>query len=381
MLIVSRWWDLAVVAVCALVAALAVVTTEPLPWLTIGGMAAYAMAYLALGRHALANEGGASASLLSALIVVTVTVACAGSPIAATAQMVAYPTLWLIGSQFVPILAWNLALAAGVVAGTAMSSDLTSGLLTAALSLSMSLFIGFWISRVSAYGLERDRLLAELRASQEEVSALERQAGQDAERQRVAREIHDTIAQSLTGLVMAAQRATREVAGESGTERTAENLAVIESLATDALREARALVAGYSAAPAALGPALGRITAAFERETGVRVSLEVAALPPLTREQEVVLLRCVQESLANVRKHASASRVGVRVAVAGDGAVELRVTDDGVGLAATRSRPGEGTGIAGMRERVALAGGSFDVTSDDGGTRVDVRVPVEAVAG
>jgi signal transduction histidine kinase len=105
----------------------------------------------------------------------------------------------------------------------------------------------------------------------------------------------------------------------------------------------------------------------------VRVELDLAALPgPLPRDVEVVLLRTAQEALANVRRHAHASHVRLRLA-AGEGTAELEVLDDGLGIAAGTP---DGIGLRGMRERVAAGGGDLHVAADPaGGTRVRVRVP------
>jgi len=110
----------------------------------------------------------------------------------------------------------------------------------------------------------------------------------------------------------------------------------------------------------------------FTRETGVAVEAAVQADVP--RTLEVVLLRCAQEGLANVRKHAGARRVELEV-TAEAGAAVLTVTDDGAGLPAEHE--GRGFGVAGMRDRVALVGGSLDLRDHaGGGARLTVRIPL-----
>ena len=99
----------------------------------------------------------------------------------------------------------------------------------------------------------------------------------------------------------------------------------------------------------------------------------------LDRSVEVVLLRCAQEALSNVRKHANAASAAVRLTDAVGGA-ELTIADDGVGLASAASELEEsGFGLRGMRERVSLVGGTFSVATDHG-TVVRVLVPTEATA-
>ena len=246
----------------------------------------------------------------------------------------------------------------------------------ALLSFAFSVALGLWITRIQDYGTERDRLLTELRATQDVVAALERQAGVTEERARVAREIHDTIAQSLTGLVMTAQRASSKAARSP--ESVGPELALMEQLAQEALTEARTLVASYTPVTVAGGlPAtLAALAGRFTTETGVAVDVTGGA-PDVDREAEVVLLRCVQEALANVRKHAQARSVLVALDPTG-----VTISDDGVGIGEVA---GSGYGLAGMAERVRLAGGTVDVAGGDtGGTTVRVVLPrrakVEAVS-
>ena len=214
-------------------------------------------------------------------------------------------------------------------------------------------------------------MLTELRAAQEEVSLLERQAGITEERARVAREIHDTIAQSLTGLVMTAQRASSIAA--KAPESLGPTIALMENLATEALAEARSLVAAYTpvSVTGGLPTTLAALADRFSLETGVAITVTGEA-PDADREAEVVLLRCAQEALANVRKHAHAHKVSIVLQTTPDGA-ELTVTDDGVGIG---EEAGRGYGLAGMAERVRLAGGTLNVgPSVTGGTSVQVVLP------
>ena len=138
-----------------------------------------------------------------------------------------------------------------------------------------------------------------------------------------------------------------------------ETIALIEQTAREALGEARALVAANAAVPveSGLADALVRLGERFARETGVRVETHVEPVP-LDRDLEVVLLRCTQEALANVRKHAHATSARVDV-VARDDEVELTVEDDGVGPAGADED--SGFGVSGMRERLALVGGRLSL--------------------
>ncbi|WP_396654189.1 sensor histidine kinase, partial [Microbacterium sp.] len=131
-----------------------------------------------------------------------------------------------------------------------------------------------------------------------------------------------------------------------------------------------------SPAPSAdsLGDALRRLGDRFARETGMRV--EVAASDAtLARDVQVVLLRCAQEGLANVRKHSGAAAARITLLTAD--AAELRIRDDGRGLGGISIDDDRGFGLAGMRERVALVGGTLTVTDGDSpGTDLTVRIPL-----
>jgi len=205
-----------------------------------------------------------------------------------------------------------------------------------------------------------------------------------AERERMAREIHDTLAQGFTSIIMLTQAVRAEV--EAGDPQPAtDRLEAIELVARENLGEARALVAAFSPVAlegSTLTDAVRRLAERFGTETGVAIDVEVptdstAALAALTREREVVLLRAAQEALTNVRRHARARLVTVRLS-AEDSEALVEVQDDGVGFEPGR---GVGFGLTGMRDRAHDTGGELDVSSAPGqGTRVRVRVPAITTA-
>lgn len=247
-----------------------------------------------------------------------------------------------------------------------------AGALTSGLSAAFSIALGLWITRIAEWGSERQRLLAELTEAQTSLEAASREAGATAERSRLAREVHDTIAQTLTSIVMLAERARHD--------GSADTLALIEEAARDALREARTLVVVESPASTpsgSLAQALHRLGERFQRETGVTVHVEASECS-VPRDIQVVLLRCAQEGLANVRKHAAAGSASVVLAIGED--ATLTVRDDGRGLREATIDDGRGFGLSGMRDRVALVGGTLGVTDVvPNGTDLTVRIPLEAV--
>lgn len=221
---------------------------------------------------------------------------------------------------------------------------------------------------------ERHRaLVAELRAAQTELAASERTAGMLAERERLAREIHDTIAQGLGSIVMLARTAPDRDA--------AATLSLIETTARDNLVEARRFVRDLASG----GPSLQDALRTLARDTTARSAaagqpLEVSARtegPERSLAQPIVdaLHRGAQASLANVVQHAAARRCVLTLTWWPD-RVGLDVADDGVGFDPSADRSPESFGLSGLRARLAPLGGTVDVDSAPGeGTTVSMIVP------
>ena len=371
----SPWWLAALAVVgtaCAVIIAAGAADLSRW-WIAAAALAVFAIVFLTAGRRL--HQGGPGAAVFVGVSILTTFALTSTEPSLAVFQSIAMPAGWVLaGTRRGGILAsLGIGLAAGggfLVSISPFDAALVSALITFGFSFGGSCAIGLWIWRIAAYGDERARLLDELTAAQDELAAMHRDAGVTAERERLARELHDTIAQSLAGLVLVAQRTRRDLAAGKLTDAT---LALLEEGAREALTETRTLVAG--SAPVELGGglagALELLAERFRRESGVAVSVSVALDAPLHRDAEVVLLRCAQEGLANVRKHAGASSVAVSLTDAGD-AVELRIADDGRGL--DPAAIPDGFGLSGLRARLALAGGTLDV-SGDGGTIITARVP------
>ncbi len=362
----TRWWHLAVLVVSA-VTGVVVTLNHPAaaPLVAWTALAVFVAAWFAFGRRTFDGAPG-----WQAFAVVIVAVGFAGAladPAFATWQTVAYPLLWSITPTLRGALVANTALAVAIGTGYAISTGSPlEALVVEGLSLGFSIVMGLWFTRIADLSEQRRALAEELQAAQHQVAALSRETGIAAERERLARELHDTIAQSLTGIVLLAERARKRHPDE-------QSLVVLEETAREALAETRALVAAGAPVPleGGLAAAVATLAERFTRETGVVVETSVQADVP--RALEVVLLRCAQEALANVRKHARAQRVALRVTER-DGQVELAVTDDGVGL---QNASESGFGVAGMRDRLALVGGSLRLAdSTAGGARLTVRIPV-----
>ncbi|GGL11885.1 histidine kinase [Sphaerisporangium melleum] len=226
-------------------------------------------------------------------------------------------------------------------------------------------------AKLAALGEENAMLQAELLTRA-------REAGVLGERQRMAREIHDTIAQSLTAIITQLEVADG-VAGDPAATRT--RLDTVRTLARESLNDARRSVQALRPAPlddAQLSSALSGIAAKWAATSGVAATVSVTGDPrPLHVEVEGTLLRVAQEALANVGKHASATRVALTLSYMED-VVVLDVRDDGAGFdPETSGRPGPGGfGLIAMRQRVTRLAGEFEVETGPGqGTGISATVP------
>jgi signal transduction histidine kinase len=219
---------------------------------------------------------------------------------------------------------------------------------------------------------EANRKLEELQA---QLVAQAREAGVAEERQRLAREIHDTLAQGLIGIITQLQAAGVE--GSPGSEHIDAAIA----LARESLSEARRSVQALAPEPlqsARLPDALSDVASRWSRLSGVQAQVTTTGVARAVRpEVEVALLRTAQEALANVAKHAHAQRVGLTLSYMED-VVTLDVRDDGVGFRNGDAHAGAGGfGLEAMRQRIAQVAGTLEIESErDGGTAVCASVPV-----
>jgi signal transduction histidine kinase len=228
----------------------------------------------------------------------------------------------------------------------------------------------------------RAGMAAENAGLQAQLLTQAREAGVLEERQRLAREIHDTLAQGLAGIVTQLEAAQR-TADAAEHERRIGNAKV---LARDSLAEARRSVQALrpqALEDARLPEALAAEVARWSATSGVAAHVTTTGdARPLHPEVEVTLLRVGQEALANVGKHAGASRVTVTLSYMED-EVRLDVLDDGGGFSKDDARPAEGGfGLVGMDQRVRRLSGQLEIESEPGrGTAVSASVPAIPLGG
>ncbi|HEX2361789.1 MAG TPA: sensor histidine kinase [Jiangellaceae bacterium] len=234
---------------------------------------------------------------------------------------------------------------------------------------------------------QRRRTLGELEAAVAENQALQaqlltqaREAGVHDERQRIAGEIHDTLAQGLTGII------TQLEAAEQSADQPAEwrrHIANASQLAREGLSEARRSVGAMRPEALEKAPLLNAIRDVVEqwsRMHGIPVAVATTGTArQLHPEIEVALLRTAQEALANVAKHANASKVWLTVSYMED-VVTLDVRDDGTGFQPGSAAASDGGfGLTGMRRRVSRVAGILEIESEpDGGTAISATVPAVA---
>lgn len=306
--------------------------------------------------------------------------------------------LWLLAGHLLP-LPWGL-----VFSGVILAIVIAGPIVHYGTTNYASVF-GPLIGGVFAFGIsrgylqllrdanERERMVASLTRAQEEMADLQdelalaqRQAGAVAERTRISRDIHDTIAQTLSSIrLLAHAGATRSTDADA-----ARTLAQLESLAGESLGDVRRIIAALAPAELeenVLADALARMLARAGDEGSFQTELHVSdTLPLLPTTVEVALLRTAQSALANIRLHAHASRA-VMSLVDDDHMVRLDISDDGTGFDAAAWETDADTGSSSyglrfMRSRLRELGGTLSVESAPGeGTTVSVVLPVHPESG
>jgi len=241
------------------------------------------------------------------------------------------------------------------------------------------------VEELSETNRRLESILEENQGLHDQLLAQAREAGVLDERQRMAREIHDTLAQGLTGIITQLQAAEQH--GQPADERR-RHLELATQLARDSLTEARRSVQAMQPEPlesARLPEALADVAGKWTRIHGVPATVTTTGQPRRIRpEAEITLLRAAQEALVNVARHARAGKVGLTLSYMED-QVNLDIRDDGVGFdpqpsgAMVPARAGgSGYGLLAMRQRVEGVAGTLEVESaPGGGTAISASVPTD----
>jgi two-component system, NarL family, sensor histidine kinase DesK len=189
-----------------------------------------------------------------------------------------------------------------------------------------------------------------------------------AERERIARDLHDVLGHTLSVIVLKSELAGRLM--ERDPRRAAQEIGDVEKTARSALKEVREAIGGYRSRGLAAEVEMARSTL---QAAGVALACE-SALPKLAAEEETVLCLALREAVTNIVRHAHATQCRMLFTTTEDRFHSLRVEDDG-------SRPvkQEGNGLRGMRERVQSLGGRFSITSEHG-TMLVVELPIRTNA-
>jgi len=236
--------------------------------------------------------------------------------------------------------------------------------------------VAFYVLSLFARRLrESNQRAALLLRELEQTRAAQARAAAQAERQRLAREMHDVLAHSLSGLVLNLEGAML-LAGQGGADpQVSDAIRRAHGLAKTGLQEARRAI-GLLRDDALPGPRrLAGLAAEFEADTGVACQVTVTgAEAELGADARLTVYRVAQEALTNIRKHARPSRVEIRLAYEPSG---IRLVVEDFGRCGERPVPDEGTGygLTGMSERAELLGGTLTARPTDDGFRVELRVP------
>jgi NarL family two-component system sensor histidine kinase YdfH len=287
-----------------------------------------------------------------------------------------------------PELKWRLAgLAAAAVSWTA-SMYAAGGWAVLRMQVPVALisfvFVAVYVTLFTRQMVERERaekLLAQLEAAHGQLRAYALRVEEltvSHERQRMARELHDTLAQGLAGLIMQLETVD-ELLDRGDTAKARSIVSRAGQRARTALADARAVIQALRSPSVPGDPleAIERRVEQFRADTGINCVLEVGPGEiPLEGGLGQQVVRLVQEGLTNIERHAKAGQAAVRLSADEDG-FRLTISDDGVGFdpAAAAARPGH-FGLMGLQERVRLIGGTLGIESTPGkGTRLLATFP------
>ncbi|MGK2308638.1 sensor histidine kinase [Cutibacterium sp. V970] len=269
--------------------------------------------------------------------------------------------------------------AVAIVLGGGLTSGWSvGGVVGPVAGAAVAVVVGLSLKAMQAQAVELERLNADLLAVQERLAASQREAGVLEERARLAREIHDTVAQSLSsiGLLL------------SAVERTAPDHPAIEQVqlahrtSSEALSETRGLIAELApptVADQGLPAVLKRLGATAWSIGGLHVDVDCPDTSDLSMEIQTALLRLCQGAMSNVVRHARAHHATIQISRPDASHVHLRVTDDGVGMDLNAPVREGAFGLHAIRQRVHELSGEVSLTSGPGeGTIVNVDLPVHS---
>ncbi|NOY98053.1 MAG: sensor histidine kinase [Chloroflexi bacterium] len=264
-------------------------------------------------------------------------------------------------------------------------------LFRAFMALGAAIFI---IRFLRAFQVENDRKIAKLQAARLE-EAQQREAlrgelyrrviaAQEAERQRIARDLHDETGQALTAIGLGLRGLSTSIGQQAGSRQSQDTLHQLETMVTHSLNELQRLITDLRPShldDLGLPAAIRWYTGKVRERTGLKIKVEI-----IGKEQEIypefktAMFRVLQEALTNIVKHANATQVKVQLIFEPD-TVRIRVEDDGCGFEVNRIRERTTWGLLGMQERTTLLGGRFTIRSSPGkGTLVEAVIPLSSEA-
>ena len=295
------------------------------------------------------------------------------------------PFSWAIAILALSVLA--LARAVALRPATGRMSAAVEGVVAVLVNGTLVGTVMLYIHRSNRESAARSRLLRQLEEAQRDLAAREREAGAQQERHRLARDIHDTLAQGFTSVIKHLEAAELSFAAPNAAPADAlhaalPRLASAQEVSRASLAEIRRVL--WALRPpqlleATLGAAIGRVVMQWSDAQNIAASCTVADVPPLQPAADVIILRATQEALNNVARHARATRVTVAMHCVDD-LLLLSVEDDGCGFVESTVDAGK-MGIAGMRERVRPFGGRVMIDSEPGGgTSLTVALPLASIA-
>ncbi|MEX1019513.1 MAG: sensor histidine kinase [Litorilinea sp.] len=246
-----------------------------------------------------------------------------------------------------------------------------------------SILFGVYLNGIMTQSADRRELIEQLEATRAELAAAERREGILQERERLAREIHDTLAQGFISIITHLEASEQNLADNVAQSR--HHLLQAKEMARRGVSQARRVVQDLRPEVLENSPlpeAIGRVVEDWMQQSGIQAQTTITGTHShLHPEAETTVIRAVQEALANVQKHAQASSAQVTLSYMDD-VLMLDIQDNGIGLE-NASPPGKdgGYGLIAMRQRVTQVGGSLTVESEPGeGTTVVIQLPIRPVA-